>query len=316
MSDDEFAANNSFHGLKQELEDAKNKLVTLNTNIKRIIGRNPKSKEYRISDKHFQDGKRTEIYQDFTITKKRGYDSSSVFNRLSSPTTYREEFPRLSSTVTRELPTRQEILAAQCTDSESRARNRRMFGSLLGTLHKFSQEESRLREKEERKAQIVKKVEEQEMQVREALRREREELFHNKKQKQIDIKKLELKISRINDFELWNASVTKTKQFIKTKTLPSIYYRPKVHTKHTTALLAECNQVLKKTIKERKELLQKDLNDIEENFKMEQMDNDVNNFDCEMNEVSAPSVIAVSDNEEGRSKRSSYPTLQSTITTV
>lgn len=78
--------------------------------------------------------------------KRRTHESKIVLNRISKgedalwlPT------PRINSRVIRELPSREEIVEAQGMDSESRARNRRMFGSLLGTLQKFCQEESRLK---------------------------------------------------------------------------------------------------------------------------------------------------------------------------
>lgn len=56
-----------------------------------------------------------------------------------------EEVPdkraRVHSTVCKELPTRAAVLRAQGDDEQARTRNRRIFGSLLGTLQKFKQEE-------------------------------------------------------------------------------------------------------------------------------------------------------------------------------
>lgn len=48
---------------------------------------------------------------------------------------------RVPSAVCRELPTRADVLRAQGDDEQARTRNRRIFGSLLGTLQKFKQEE-------------------------------------------------------------------------------------------------------------------------------------------------------------------------------
>lgn len=48
---------------------------------------------------------------------------------------------KLPSAVSRQLPTRAAVLRAQGGDEQARTRNRRMFGSLLGTLQKFKQEE-------------------------------------------------------------------------------------------------------------------------------------------------------------------------------
>lgn len=54
---------------------------------------------------------------------------------------------RVSSAVTRDLPTRAAVLRAQGGDEQARTRNRRIFGSLLGTLQKFKQEEIGLQNK-------------------------------------------------------------------------------------------------------------------------------------------------------------------------
>lgn len=54
---------------------------------------------------------------------------------------------RMPSAVCRELPTRAAVLRAQGDDEQARTRNRRIFGSLLGTLQKFKQEEIGLQTK-------------------------------------------------------------------------------------------------------------------------------------------------------------------------
>lgn len=58
-----------------------------------------------------------------------------------------EKRARVSSCVSRELPSRADVLKVQTGDEAARNRNRRMFGSLLGTLHKFKQEEIVLQNK-------------------------------------------------------------------------------------------------------------------------------------------------------------------------
>lgn len=246
----------------------------------------------------------------------RGFNNSknSVFNRLSAPVRSVHQNdddlkPRLNSRVIRELPSRQEIVAAQGADSESRARNRRMFGSLLGTLHKFCQEESRLKQKEEKKAQIEKKVEEQEQQVRASLRRERELLFMDRKKKQMEIKRLEMKMNRLQDFEIWETAITKQKEFIKTKAKPQIFYRPKVMCKKTEKLLEESQAAIEKAIEKKRNALNQELTEIENSQKFdfdgdESMDN---NDSCIMEDMDKrnSSVMEVDDNEEDEQQRHS-----------
>lgn len=217
-------------------------------------------------------------------------NTKSIFKRLSSPTirsTEDESRPRLTSRVIRELPSRQEIVAAQSTDSASRARNRRMFGSLLGTLHKFCQEESRLKQKEEKKAQIEKKLEEQEILERESLKKERETLFIDRKRKQTEIRRLESKISRIKDYETWETSTLNLKNFIKTKTSPSIYYRPKLLSKKTEKLLTESSNEIDKTVKRKKNDLKLNLLKLEENSEFPE-DETSDGTKCDFSKSSEP----------------------------
>lgn len=147
--------------------------------------------------------------------------------------------PKITSRIIRELPTRQEIVAAQGSDAATRARNRRVFGSLLGTLQKFCQEESRLKPKEEKKAQIEKKLEDQQKKERETLRKERLDLYKNRKQQQMEIKVLEMKMNRMKELTLLEDAKKPLMNFIRTKTKPKIYYLPKVLNRKMEKKLAD-----------------------------------------------------------------------------
>lgn len=146
--------------------------------------------------------------------------------------------PRLSSRVTKEVPRREDVVAAQ-SDEQSRARNKRMFGSLLGTLNKFCQDESRLRGRVEKKAIIEKKVEEQELRERETSKLERRNLFVDRKKKLMEVRLLEIKMERMQYLTAWEENQKKSREFIRTTTGPRIYFRPKVMNEATNKLLQE-----------------------------------------------------------------------------
>lgn len=166
---------------------------------------------------------------------------------------------RMPSAVCRELPTRAAVLRAQGDDEQARTRNRRIFGSLLGTLQKFKQEEIGLQTKvrrilndnipsktickwkewnylsislltylqEDKKAQVERKIEEQARQEKEREQRERKTLFVEREMRKATIKALEAKMARVQEFEEWEASQKNLGNFILTKAKPHIYWLPK-----------------------------------------------------------------------------------------
>ncbi|XP_030379930.1 pinin [Scaptodrosophila lebanonensis] len=246
--------------LEQKLNSAKQSLVILNENIRRFVGRDLRGEKYKIdgevSDKQSH-------RHEFIRPKRRMYDDpKSLFNRLTTGNN-EECRPRINSRVIRELPSKKEVVEAQGTDSESRARNRRMFGSLLGTLQKFCQEESRLKQKEDKKAKIEKKLEKQELQERALLKKQRESLFLDRKRKQFEIKRLELKMARVKDFNVWESSMMAyQKHQIRTKTKPHLFFQPKTHSCLTEQLLLKSKTEIEGIILKRRQELQAELKDL------------------------------------------------------
>uniref|UniRef100_A0A1B6D1H6 Pinin n=1 Tax=Clastoptera arizonana TaxID=38151 RepID=A0A1B6D1H6_9HEMI len=199
--------------------------------------------------------------------KRRLGEPKTVFSRLSGPprisrnessgedNTISSLKPVLSSQVIvtpREIPSRKEVLAAQGSDESSKARNRRMFGALLGTLQKFRQEETKLKGREEKKAQVEKKLEEAAIREKEELKRERQELFQNRKRRQADIRNIELKMLRIQEQEEWEKSNKHLLNFIQTKAKPHIFYLPKKHIKKTEEALLASQSVIGKMIEKKR----------------------------------------------------------------
>ncbi|XP_001359111.2 pinin [Drosophila pseudoobscura] len=251
----------SVDDVEKKLILAKQSLIVLNDNIRRFVGRVPK--ELRIEKyKHADEAKKSDHNERSFKDKRRMFDSNYADGRFSVDESETRS-PRINSRVIRELPSRKEVVEAQGTDSESIARNRRMFGSLLGTLQKFCQEESRLKIKEDKKAEIEKKLERQELQERAMLRKERETLFLNKKRKQFEIRALEYKMARLKDFKSWESSITYQKHQIRTKTKPHLFFRPQTHTARTEKLLLECKNYVECFIQSRREELHAELRDLE-----------------------------------------------------
>ncbi|XP_011188219.1 pinin [Zeugodacus cucurbitae] len=300
--------------LQQELEDAKCHLDVLNNNIRKIVGR-PRDLG---NDKNVEDNSKDECSQKYATERKsrRTQEVKSVFNRLSISND--DLRPRLSSRVIKELPTRQDVLKAQESDLESRARNRRMFGSLLGTLHKFCQEESRLKLKEDKKAQVEKKLEQQQLLEREALRKERDCLLLNRQKKQEKITAIELKLNRLKDFTAFENTSKNCRGCIKTKTKPSLFYRPYKFSKKTQFLLNNSRQSMESEMRSRKIMLNSELKEFDfENDTEDNNDKGTASNQNTINIINKPCLVQGElEFKENKSRNSNEPTLISSIIVV
>ncbi|XP_069682708.1 pinin-like [Periplaneta americana] len=287
----------SFGALQAELEKAKDNLKGVDEHIKKLIGRDPSEgqqrpgvkrpvtqpEEFRGRGRGFtpargrrDPGGRPEE-EESPLIKRRPGDPRTVFSRLSGPPRLKRDGdsgdeeditskPAISSRVIatpKELPSRQEAMAAQSTDERSKARNKRMFGALLGTLQKFRQEETRMRDKEEKRAKVEKKLEENAKREKEELKKERQELFQERKRKQAEIKKIELKMLRIKEQDEWEAKHRHLLNFIQTRSKPHIFYLPKSHNLKTEERLVASQKIVAKMIEKKRQEVQLELEAIE-----------------------------------------------------
>ncbi|KAI9552078.1 hypothetical protein GHT06_022415 [Daphnia sinensis] len=160
--------------------------------------------------------------------------------------------------------TREEALAQQSKDVKVKDRNRRMFGSLLGTLAKFRQEESTQKDKEEKRAKIEQRLEENARQEKESLRKERHELFLERKRQQAHVRRLEWKMHRLREHDEWAARQQPLMKFIKLSSMPPLYYKPKIWTAKTEELLKESQRKLKEMLETRRKELEEELVRVED----------------------------------------------------
>lgn len=230
--------------------------------------------------------------------------TKSVFSRLSGPPNRDDDYakPKIHSRVIKEQPSKQDIVAAQGADAQSRARNRRMFGSLMGTLQKFCQEESRLKPKEEKKAQIEKKLEEQAKKERENMKKEKECLFSDRKRKQMEIKAIELKMQKMKELSNWENSVQPLSNFIRTKTKPYLYYLPKVMNKKAEEKLQSSKENVHKMIEKKRLDVAEEISSIESRFNCDEEEKSIpSKHDREGNGANENDEIDDNDNDDNHS---------------
>lgn len=280
--------------LEAQLEAARDGLRGLDRSIRKILGRDLPDGENgpiqpppsRLSQKRPLQEDRRRVVSDFVNNEltgggKRRWQGSNgepktVFSRLSArvPSNADDSAdeddtvikPAVSSRVIatpREIPSRQEVIRRERIDERSRQRNKRMFGALLGTLQKFRQEETKLKAKEDKKAEVEARVEEARRREKEELRRERQQLFLSRKRQLAEVRALEAKLARSRQFQDWRAAQLPLASFIKTRAQPPIYYAPKRKHPQTDILLAQSAKELHEEIERREKALVEELELIE-----------------------------------------------------
>ncbi|XP_017767404.1 PREDICTED: pinin [Eufriesea mexicana] len=278
--------------LEAQLEAARDGLRGLDRSIRKILGRDlpdgengPLQPPPRLSQKRPLQEDRRRVVSDFVNNElpggKRRWQGSNgepktVFSRLSARVPSNNDDsadeddnvikPAVSSRVIatpREIPSRQEVIRRERIDERSRQRNKRMFGALLGTLQKFRQEETKLKAKEDKKAEVEARVEEARRREKEELRRERQQLFLSRKRQLAEVRALEAKLARSRQFQDWRAAQLPLASFIKTRAQPPIYYVPKRKHPQTDILLTQSAKELHEEIERREKALIEELELIE-----------------------------------------------------
>jgi len=189
--------------------------------------------------------------------------------------------PSLPSTVVatpKDIKSRKETIQEQNINSKVKARNRRMFGMILGTLQKFQHDAKKREEKDLKRAEVEQKVEAAAAEEKERIKKEKEELFQTRKEKQIQLRCLEKKMEITELHEVWENNQKKLANFMVTKTEPPIYFLPAIHTPATDKCLLKSKTEVLERIRERREKLQQELLQIEEWYKKDHFPSDKENI--------------------------------------
>lgn len=193
--------------------------------------------------------------------------NNKIFSRLGAKNN-EDEFddfpkPKISSRViSKEQPpaTRENALAMQSRNNDL-ARNKRMFGSLLGTLQKFRNEEDK--GVQEKRAKIEMKIEKQQLMVKEKLKQEKDTLISDRRRKQLEIKSLEIKMFKLRNLKSWEDHELLLGNFIGSKTKPQIFFLPKVMSPKMEELLKESQLEIQQKIEEKRQAVEDEIKEIE-----------------------------------------------------
>ncbi|RWS21059.1 Pinin-like protein [Leptotrombidium deliense] len=235
-----------FSSLKSEFEEAKTGLKSVDDNIKRLTGREP--------GVHIQNPIRRQIEHEpeeqEDLQKKPTLQSSVIATQ-------------------KEVKPRHQAIEEQKSDKKSMARNKRMFGMILGTLQKFQSEESRRKDITQKRVEIEKKLEQAAADEKETVKKERIELYKVRREKQAQIRRIELKMERVQSHQDWEKSFQFLGSFIQTKTKPHIFYMPVKHTPESEKRLKETKDKYRLIVAEKRAKVQKELTDIDDSYKKE-----------------------------------------------
>jgi len=176
--------------------------------------------------------------------------------------------PSLQSSVfatPKDTKSRQEAIAEQQSGAGGKvgtARNRRMFGLLLGTLVKFKEDERTKEQQAEKRKAVELKLEVKQREERDRLKRERFQLFSDRRRHQAKLRALEQKMELVEIHSAWESETHSLENFIRTTAKPHVFFLPKSHIPESWSKLDESKRVLHDLIAERRKQLEEELEEI------------------------------------------------------
>ncbi|XP_045164381.2 pinin-like [Mercenaria mercenaria] len=314
--------------LQNELERAKESLKDVDENIKKLTGRDPTiqrpQRRVSLGSSEPRGGKSVGAERIFNLAR-RGIQitpddegprrrAGGAFSRLGPRPGGRDRGgrgrdsgdeedsrnrPAVQSSVIatpKEDRSRQNSIEEQARDRKGQARNRRMFGLLLGTLQKFKDESKESKEKEEQRVKIEKKLEEKFKQEKEEIIKERRQLFLERRKKQFRIRLIEQKMEMAQNHENWAAETRKLENFIRTKAKPHLFYMPRILTPDSESKLRDSKAAVDAMIEERRKKLEHEIEEMMSQVHDYREDEDEDDGDASMGEEDKGS------DEEGESE--------------
>ncbi|CAL1298797.1 unnamed protein product [Larinioides sclopetarius] len=288
---DEVQQNVSYQSLLERFELTKKELGDAEETIKRITGRDPdlfanapgnlnkwKNQQGLPPSRPFPGRKRPlfpigKIKQDEELAQPEEESPDEDEGPAKKPS--------LQSTVVatpKDAKSRKDTIQEQNANSKVKARNRRMLGMILGTLQKFEHEAKKRKEQDLKRAEIEQKVEAAAAEEKERIKKEKEELFQTRREKQIQLRCLEKKLEIAELHEVWEKNHRNMLNFIKTTAKPHIFFLPALHTPESEKRLEESRAETLESIKQRKEKMEKDLSEVEEWYKKDNFPGDKENI--------------------------------------
>ncbi|XP_061164563.1 pinin-like [Saccostrea echinata] len=276
--------------LQSEIAKARENLKGVDEHIKKLTGRDPTERrqfpgprrrvvsasgELRGNERIFNQARR-EIETYVPPVKRRVV--GTAFSRLGPPRLAGRDRVKADSGDEEDMPnkpvvqssvvnviasktprSRKESIDGQSADRKGTARNKRMFGLLLGTLQKFKTEAKETEDRETHRKEIEKKLEEKFKQEKEEIIKERRQLFEERKHQQAKIQRLEQKMELVDMHEESEKEVKKLVNFLRTKAKPHIYYMPKIMNETLSSKLEDSKKAVEEMIKERKKRLEEEI---------------------------------------------------------
>lgn len=262
--------------LKHEYSQVQERLKNVESNIRRLTGREPRPIEQGRSNKrpHPSSRSRSNLEGDSLHLKIPSDDEDDVgainCQVKDDFDDWEQRQPKkLQSSIvpaSRVLKRRVEAIEEQKNDARNHTRNKRMFGLLMGTLQKFQSEESERSSVTRKRSEIEQKLEKEAEEEKAHVNQERTQLLKERKLKQAEMKRLQSKVERIEIHERWERTQQPLSSFIQTKSKPCIFYLPKKLTPETEKRLKDTRDKCRMIIAEKRAKIQKELDQIDTEF--------------------------------------------------